>query len=329
MFVRHYKDSDTDRLAHIFRDAVRVRGPKEYDSRQTEAWSAAADDPTAFSQRLARGFTMVGEQDGQVVSFGQLFPSDVLELLYCDPAVSRKGMGGFLLTALENHARTQGQLVLDTKSSLVACPFFSNHGYREVEQEVVTRAGVAIPRVAMRKILLAPSPRRWVVIGNAGSGKTTFARKIAQVSGAAVLDLDTLAWREGTNSPVRKPVEEVRELLREFCTKNPAWVVEGCYEDLAAEVLPFHPCLVWIRTSVESCLSRCKTRHFEPHKFLDASEQKAALPALLEWVSAYPRREGPMSEAAHRALYESYDGEKYSACPDDGVGNFQKDPEGI
>lgn len=79
------------------------------------------------------------ERDGEIVGFGQIFPSDVVEMLHCDPAHARRGTGGRLLAALEERARSQGQVVLDAKSSLRACSFFRRHGYREMGREVVTR----------------------------------------------------------------------------------------------------------------------------------------------------------------------------------------------
>jgi GNAT superfamily N-acetyltransferase/adenylate kinase family enzyme len=310
--IRLYRESDAERVLCIFRDVIRAHGPEQYDARQTAAWAAAADDPPSFHKRLALGFTVVAEQqDGHAVGFAQLFPSDVVEMMYCDPGHSRGGIGGRLLAALEDRARSCGQIVLDTKASLLARPFFEKHGYQALGREVVTREGVEIPRIPMRKLLPDPPPSRWAIIGNAGSGKTTLARKIAQLTGASVLDLDTLAWAGNSPTPERRPVAEILDLLDSFRAEHESWVAEGCYEDLVAEILRFDPCLVWLRAGVETCLAQCRSRGFEPHKFASPAEQNAALPALLEWVAEYPDREGPMSESAHRTLYETYRGRKH------------------
>ena len=153
--IRSYREADAECVARIFRDAVWMLGREKYDARQTAAWAAAADDLPSFRKRLAQGFTVVAEREGQAVAFGQLFPSDVVEMLYCDPAHARIGAGTLLLNALENQARSRGQIVLNTKSSLRARSFFNRHGYREVGKEIVTRNGVAIPRFSMRKLLPA------------------------------------------------------------------------------------------------------------------------------------------------------------------------------
>jgi adenylate kinase family enzyme/GNAT superfamily N-acetyltransferase len=314
--IRLYRASDADRVLCVFRDAIRVRGPEQYDDRQVAAWAAAADDPPTFHKRLKRGFTVVAEWDKHAVGFAQLFPSDVVEMMYCDPGHAHGGVGGQLLAALEQRAVSLGHIILDTKASLLSRPFFEKHGYHALELETVTRGGVAIPRMPMRKLLPAPTPSRWTIIGNAGSGKSTLAGKIARLTGAAVLDLDTLAWAEDTPTPERRPVDETRSLLESFCSEHASWIAEGCYEDLVAEILPFDPCLVWLHPPVDACLAQCRSRAFEPHKFASLEEQNAMLSSLLDWVADYPVRKGPMSEATHRALYETYQGRKYEMRPE-------------
>jgi GNAT superfamily N-acetyltransferase len=317
--IRPYRESDADRALDIFRRAIRHRGPERYNARQTAAWAAAANDPLSFHKRLARGFTVVAEKDWHAVGFAQLFPPDTVEMIYLDPDHAPGGIGGQLLTALERHARSLGQIVLDTKASLLARPFFGKHGYHALGRELVIREGVAIPRVPMRKLLPHPAPARWAIIGNAGSGKSTLARKIARLTGAAILNLDALAWAQDTPTPERRPLGDIQQQLDSFCAEHERWIAEGCYDDLVAGILRFGPCLVWLRTDVETCLARCRSRDFEPLKFASPEEQNAALPALLDWVAKYPERKGPMSEAAHHSLHEIYQGRKYQVraegCP--------------
>ena len=311
LIIRPYDDRDIGSLVRIFRDAIHVLGRAHYNEPQTSAWASSADDSDSFRMRLAKGLTLVAEKNEQVIAFGQLNPVDVVDMLFCDPAHVLGGVGGRLVAALEGRATASGQIVIDTKASLVARDFFTKHGYQTLGQEVATRSGVEIPRFAMRKMLVDPPCQRWAIMGNAGSGKTTLARKIAELSGATVLDLDTLAWQSNTSSPTRCLLSESHQIILNFCSSHANWVVEGCYEDLLAATLPFNPCFVWLRTDVEECMARCKKRDFEAHKFASPDEQEAALPALLDWVAAYPLREGPMSESSHRNIYDEYRGWKH------------------
>jgi hypothetical protein len=91
-----------------------------------------------------------------VIAFGQLHPADVVDMLYCDPGHAGMGVGGRLLAAMEARAMDTGQVVIDTKASLVACRFFASHGYQSICEEVVTRNGINIPRHSMRKLLAPP-----------------------------------------------------------------------------------------------------------------------------------------------------------------------------
>jgi putative acetyltransferase len=154
--IRPYERRDTGSLLRIFQNSVAELGRKAYDPRQTSAWSASAGDADAFCDRLSRGFTVVAERDGKVIAFGQLHPPDVVDMLYCDPGHAGVGVGGRLLAALEARAKDMGQVVIDTKASLVACGFFASHGYQSICEEVVTRNGINIPRHSMRKLLAPP-----------------------------------------------------------------------------------------------------------------------------------------------------------------------------
>lgn len=152
-------------------------------------------------------------------------------------------------------------------------------------------------------------PRRVAIIGNAGSGKSTLARRIAAECGAAVLDLDTIAWEPGKPASPRASDEAVRA-VREFCATNDSWVIEGCYGDLAAAVLDGVVELIFLNLSAEDCVRQCRARAWEPHKWKSKEAQDAHLDCLLEWVRAYYTRDGAMSLKGHRAIYDRYAGPK-------------------
>ncbi len=150
---------------------------------------------------------------------------------------------------------------------------------------------------------------RYAILGNSGSGKSTLARALVAHCGAPYLDLDTVAWVPGSVGVPRAPAEAERE-VREFCARHPAFVVEGCYEDLMAAVLPFKPLLVFLDVDAGLCEAHCRARPWEPHKYASADAQNEKLPFLLEWVRGYYTREGPLSHAAHAALYDACTGPK-------------------
>ncbi|MFN4161208.1 MAG: shikimate kinase [Stenotrophomonas sp.] len=150
---------------------------------------------------------------------------------------------------------------------------------------------------------------RLAILGNAGSGKSTLARWASERMSAPSLDLDTVAWEPGPDA-VPRGAAAARADVEAFCRRHRHWVVEGCYASLVAAALPHGPRLVLLDPGEAQCLANCRSRPWEPHKHASREAQDGRLAALLAWVSAYYAREGEMSLAGHRALFEAYDGPK-------------------
>lgn len=151
--------------------------------------------------------------------------------------------------------------------------------------------------------------RRVLILGNSGSGKSTLAARLGAELNAPVLDLDTLVWEPGRIA-VARPAGEVRRDLREFCTRHEAWIVEGCYGDLADVVLDGRTELLLLNPGEETCVAHCRSRPWEPHKYASKEEQDARLELLVAWVRDYYHRDGPLSLVGHRAVYDAYAGPK-------------------
>ena len=151
--------------------------------------------------------------------------------------------------------------------------------------------------------------RRVLVVGNSGSGKTTYARRLHAQHGLAHLDLDALAWLPGT-PPERRPLEESRADVEAFVRAHPAWVIEGCYADLLAMAAPHADDLVYLDLPVAACVENARQRPFEPHKYETPQAQDANLPMLLDWIAGYETRDDACGAAAHRALYDGFEGAK-------------------
>ncbi len=151
-------------------------------------------------------------------------------------------------------------------------------------------------------------PRRILILGNSGSGKSTYAKSVAKRDGLAHIDLDSYAWRP-TDPPVRRAVEESLGKLRAALPED-GWVVEGCYADLLRGLSQDAELLVFLNPGVEACVRHCRARPFEPLKYDEPEAQDANLAMLIEWVRGYETRDGPMSLAVHRTLFDAFEGEK-------------------
>lgn len=162
---------------------------------------------------------------------------------------------------------------------------------------------------------------RIILLGNAGAGKSTMARRLMSTAGTDVarLSLDEIAWNEGVE---RKPLAESRELLRRFIRANEHWIIEGCYSDLVQAALPFCTELRFLNPGVEACVRHCRSRPWEPEKFSSPEEQRAMLETLVEWVGTYETRDDDYGLARHRAMYEEYAGTKREYTT---VGDYDRD----
>ncbi|ELR97254.1 dephospho-CoA kinase [Gloeocapsa sp. PCC 73106] len=96
----------------------------------------------------------------------------------------------------------------------------------------------------------------FAIIGNCGSGKTTLAKKLSQSAQIPILDLDTIAWTQGS-TPVRQPIDVVKIRLQKFCLSQSNWIVEGCYGDLIEIVLKWKPELIFLNPGEAVCLNKC------------------------------------------------------------------------
>ena len=151
-------------------------------------------------------------------------------------------------------------------------------------------------------------PQRIIIVGNSGSGKSTYAKQLATRHGLVHVDLDPYAWRP-TDPPTRRSVEASMAELRAALPEE-GWVVEGCYADILRGLAQDAQLLVFLNPGVEACVRHCSARPFEAHKYDSPEAQDANLAMLIEWVRGYATREGPMSLAGHRALFDAFEGEK-------------------
>jgi adenylate kinase family enzyme len=148
---------------------------------------------------------------------------------------------------------------------------------------------------------------RIVLLGNAGAGKSTMARRLIGDQPIPRLSLDEIAWHNG---PKRRPMDESLQVLGQFLTSNDRWVIEGCYGDLVEAALSHCTELRFLNPGVETCVAHCKRRPWEPSKFSTTDEQDKMLGTLLAWVRDYETRNDEYGLKRHRRIYEQFTGPK-------------------
>ncbi|WP_421733143.1 toxin [Cellulomonas sp.] len=86
--------------------------------------------------------------------------------------------------------------------------------------------------------------RRVRVVGTSGSGKTTFARRLAAVLDVPLLELDEVFWDAGWT---KRDPEEARALIRQFVTASDrGWVTDGNWTTGTVGMLDDADAFVWL-----------------------------------------------------------------------------------
>jgi adenylate kinase family enzyme len=146
-----------------------------------------------------------------------------------------------------------------------------------------------------------------ILLGNAGAGKSTMARRIVGDDQIPRLSLDQIAWDEGQK---RRPLEVSLHLLLTFIQSNEQWIIEGCYSDLIEAALPYCTELRFLNPGVEVCVAHCHRRPWEPEKFASTEDQAAMLSHLVQWVRDYENRDDEYGLKRHREVFERFGGRK-------------------
>jgi adenylate kinase family enzyme len=148
---------------------------------------------------------------------------------------------------------------------------------------------------------------RLVLLGNAGAGKSTMARRIIASENIPRLSLDEIAWDEGAK---RKPLDASLRRLNPFIETYDQWIIEGCYSDLVEAALPYCSELRFLNPGIEACVAHCKRRPWEPDNFPSAAKQEAMLQRLIQWVKEYESRDDEYGLKRHRRVFDNYTGPK-------------------
>jgi adenylate kinase family enzyme len=98
--------------------------------------------------------------------------------------------------------------------------------------------------------------RRVNVVGTSASGKTTFARTLAERLAVPYVELDALHWEKGWTEA---PTEVMRQRVEDVVA-GPAWVVDGNYSAVRDLVWNRAEAVVWLDFPLRTVLWRYARR---------------------------------------------------------------------
>ena len=136
--------------------------------------------------------------------------------------------------------------------------------------------------------------RRVLIVGSAGAGKSTLARRLGAIVGLPVIHLDAHYWNAGwKETPQDAWKQRVAELLR-----GDAWIMDGNYGSTLPERVAAADTVILLELSRVRCLYRVLVRSIRHRGRARADLNPECLEQLpdlefIRWIWRYPRKSLP------------------------------------
>ena len=148
MLLRSYRSADCEEMAKLFYDTVHEVNIRDYTAEQVNAWADGNIDLASWDKSFSEHYTVVAEENGVIVGFGDITEGGYLDRLYVYKDCQRKGIAAAICDALESYPDTDE---LTVHASITAKPFFISRGYSVVKEQEVVRRGVVLTNFVMKK----------------------------------------------------------------------------------------------------------------------------------------------------------------------------------
>ena len=148
--------------------------------------------------------------------------------------------------------------------------------------------------------------KRFVIIGSGGAGKSTFAKRLHEMTGIEVIHLDKIYWKQNWTEPAK---EEWRKIIETLVEGN-EWIMDGNFGGTMEMRIAACDTVIFLDLPRLVCIRRlvgriAKYRGTNRPDMAEGCHEKFDL-KFLRWVWDYPRRTKPKVEA----LLKRFEAEK-------------------
>ena len=151
--LRRYPQGNAAALAEVFRAAVRGTACCHYTPAQIDAWAASAPSLAGREEWFLQLYTVVAEQDGCPVAYGNIDDTGYLDHLFVHPKAAGQGSALAICARLEGWAAGRGIPRLTVHAARTAKPFFEKRGWRATAAQQVPLRGEMPENFAMEYIV--------------------------------------------------------------------------------------------------------------------------------------------------------------------------------
>lgn len=146
--LRPYISTDLLFLMNIFYETVHTVCAGDYTPDQLDAWAPTAGDSDSVHRSILHRKTLVAEDHGTVLGFGNIGPDGYLDMLYVASTAQGQGVATALCDKLESLYPVARVTVHASKTAL---PFFEKRGYRVICPQEVLCHGQVLTNYRMEK----------------------------------------------------------------------------------------------------------------------------------------------------------------------------------
>lgn len=141
MEIRLFKKGDTEQVAQLLHNTVKILDTEEYSEAQVQAWSPNNIHFRDWEETCLKNFTIVAIVSNTIIGIAQLESNGHINCFYCHQDFRRQGIGRQLYTALEEYAYSKQISNIYTETSDEESPFFLKMGFQKVQKQNVLIRG--------------------------------------------------------------------------------------------------------------------------------------------------------------------------------------------
>ena len=108
MKLRSYRPADLTEIEALFYDTIHTVTVKDYSAAQRNAWASVKVDSEQWNASFLAHHTVIAEQDGRILGFGDMDAAGYLDQLYVHKDSKRQGIATAICDALAAEQQREG-----------------------------------------------------------------------------------------------------------------------------------------------------------------------------------------------------------------------------